>query len=474
MNKSIGSSVDFSSASISVLSQLIRKHELSPVELINATIQRMEALQSKLDCFVTMTPELALEQAKRAEDEIMKGLYRGPLHGIPYSLKDVIATTGIRTTFGNPKGVDYKPKEDATVHSLLNAAGGVLIGKVVSEIGRDPTGPVGCRNPWNTDLSPGTSSSGSGSSIAASIGLASIGTDTGGSVRHPASNCGIVGMKATFGRISRFGVWASSWTTDQAEPLTRTVEDNAILLEILGVYDPKDPVSINEPSIPYRMSLNDGIKGLRIGVPIDDWVWKDWLSEEEEKVVKTSLQTLKSLGATLVDISLPLTGDARSILFSMAAEKVVFMEDNFSQEQINEWPEHHATLSKGREQSVADYLHAQHKRARICQEAVSAFKTVDIIAMPTGSTFGDTWNAEKVIIRGVERPARSRAVYRNALASLTGHPSISVPCGFGKDNTLPIGLMLQSLPLQEALLYRAAYAYEQASSWKDCYPHNLN
>jgi aspartyl-tRNA(Asn)/glutamyl-tRNA(Gln) amidotransferase subunit A len=462
--------IDLNTATIIGLSEHLRTGALSPVELVTATLERIDALQPILHCFTTVTPELALRRARKAERDIARGRYRGPLHGIPYTLKDVVATQGIRTTFGDPKGTDYAPQANATLYSLLDAAGGVLVGKVVSEIGRDSLGPVGCRNPWNPRWSPGTSSSGSGAAVAASLGLASIGTDTGGSVRHPASNSGVVGMKATFGRISRFGVWASSWSTDQAGPLTKTVEDNALLLEILGAYDPLDPVSLNEARYAYRANLSAGIQGLRIGVPVDDWVWTEWLSEQEEQVVRDAIQVLETLGASLIEVRLPRAAEARAVLAELVSEKPVYLDDHFTPEQIEAWPEHHGAQERGRAQPFADYLHAQQQRALICQEAVAVLKQVDVIAMPTGSTFGDDWNAETVVIRGRERPARSRAVYRNGLASLTGHPALSVPCGFGLNNTFPIGLMLQGRPLEEALLYQVAYAYEQATEWHKRHP----
>jgi len=462
--------IDLNTATIIGLSEDLRTGALSPVELITATLERIDALQPTLRCFTTVTTDLALRRAREAERDIARGRYRGPLHGIPYTLKDVVATQGIRTTFGDPKGTDYAPKANATLYTLLDAAGGILVGKVVSEIGRDSLGPVGCRNPWNPQWSPGTSSSGSGAAVAASLGLASIGTDTGGSVRHPASNSGVVGMKATFGRISRFGVWASSWSTDQAGPLTKTVEDNALLLEVLGAYDPLDPASINEARYAYRANLSAGIKGLRIGVPVDDWVWTEWLSEEEEQIVREALQVLETLGASLIEVDLPRAAEARAILSELVSEKPVYLDDHFAPEQIETWPEHHDARDRGRAQPFADYLHAQQQRALICQEAVAVLKQVDVIAMPTGSTFGDDWNAETVVIRGCKRTARSRAVYRNGLASLTGHPALSVPCGFGLNDTFPIGLMLQGQPLEEALLYQVAYAYEQATEWHKRHP----
>ena len=460
------STLDLASATISTISKALRQRDLSPVELITATLERIDALQPRLQCFTTVTPEYALQRAREAEQEIAHGRYRGPLHGIPYSLKDVVATHGIRTTFGDPKGVDYRPPASATVHTLLEEAGGILVGKVVSEIGRGSTGPVGCRNAWGLRYSPGTSSSGSGSAVAAALGLASIGTDTGGSVRHPASNSGLVGMKATFGRISRFGVWASSWSTDQAGPLTRCVEDNALLLEILGVYDPNDPVSLNQPRVAYSAGLQDGIEGVRVGVPVDEWVWKEWLSEEEEAIVRRALGVLETLGASLTAIHLPRSAAGRATLSTLiAAETPVYFDDHFTPEQRAAWPEWHTTVEQGRGLSFAEYLHAQQTRALICQELTAVLRQVDVLAMPTGSTFGDAWDADTVVIRGRQVPARSRAVYRNAMASLSGHPEMSVPCGFGLGDTFPVGLMLHGRPLEEALLYRVAYAYEQATTW---------
>ncbi len=465
------SNLDLVSATITGMSQALRKREISPVEVVKATLERIEALQPRLQCFTTLTPEYALQQARAAEHEITQGRYRGPLHGIPYTLKDVVATQGIRTTFGDPKGVDYRPKESATLHTLLEDAGGILLGKVVSEIGRSMTGPVGCRNAWDTTRSPGTSSSGSASAVAASLGFASIGTDTGGSVRHPASNSSLVGMKASFGRISRFGVWASSWMSDQAGPLTRTVEDNALMLEILGVYDPRDPVSLNLPRETYRAGLRDGIRGIRIGVPVDDWIWKEWLSEEEEEVVRRAIGVLETLGASLTEVRLPRSATGRATLQSLHdSEAQTYFEDHYTPEQIAAWPEWQPRLERGRSLSFADYLHAQHTRALICQELTAVLRHVDVIAMPTGSSFGDAWNAETAVIRGREVPARSRAVYRNAMASLSGHPEVSVPCGFGLGDTFPIGLMLHGRPHDEALLYRVGYAYEQATEWHKRHP----
>jgi aspartyl-tRNA(Asn)/glutamyl-tRNA(Gln) amidotransferase subunit A len=420
-----------------------------------------------LKAFTTMTPEYAIQRAQQAEKEISSGKYRGPLHGIPYTLKDVIATQGIRTTFGNPRMIDFKPQESATVHVLLEEAGAVLLGKVYSHIGRGDN-PVMCYSPWDPDTSPGTTSGGSGSAVASGMGLLSIGTDTGGSVRHPASNCGVVGFKATFGRISRFGVWATSWTTDQAGPITKTVEDNAIAMECLAVHDPKDLVSLNLESRKYRSGVMGGVGGLKIGLPVDSWVWKEWINQDEEDAVRTAVGVLEELGAEIVELSLPLAYEARNN--SLAAEGAVWLRDNFSDDALQEWEELHTQLERGETQSFTEYLHGQQKRMAIRQEAIAALQRVDVILMPTGNTIGDKWDAINANIRGRDVPARSRAVYLNGMASQAGLPAISIPCGFAKEERFPVGLQLVGRDLEEALVLRVAYAYEQATPWHQQHP----
>ena len=456
------SGLDLLGATISQISESIRTRQLSPVELTQACLEQAERLDPTLKAFTTLTSEYALKRAQQAEKEVIGGKYLGPLHGIPYSLKDVIATQGVRTTFGNPRMIEFKPQKSATVHTLLEEAGAVLLGKVYSHIGRGDN-PVMCYSPWDPTTSPGTTSSGSGSAVATGMGLPSIGTDTGGSVRHPASNCGLVGFKATFGRISRFGVWATSWTTDQAGPITKSVEDNAIVMECLAVHDPHDLVSINMERGDYRSGLMDGIKGMRIGLPVDNWVWKEWIGQDEEDAVRKAVGMLEELGAEIIEIALPLAYESRNN--SLAAEGAVWLRDNFSEEVLRDWPELQPQFERGETQSFADYLHAQQNRMAIRQEAISVLQTVDAIAMPTGSTIGDKWDAVTVDIRGREAPARSRAVYLNGLASQTGLPAISIPCGFAKEERFPVGLQLVGRDLEEALLLRVGFAYEQAATW---------
>ena len=458
---------DLLNTTISQVSRSIRERQLSPVELTQACIEQSERVDPMLKAFTTMTPEYAIQRAQQAEKEISSGKYRGPLHGIPYTLKDVIATQGIRTTFGNPRMIDFKPQESATVHVLLEEAGAILLGKVYSHIGRGDN-PVMCYSPWDPDTSPGTTSGGSGSAVASGMGLLSIGTDTGGSVRHPASNCGVVGFKATFGRISRFGVWATSWTTDQAGPITKTVEDNAIAMECLAVHDPKDLVSLNLESSEYRSGVMGGVGGLKIGLPVDSWVWKEWINQDEEDAVRNAVGVLEELGAEIVELSLPLAYEARNN--SLAAEGAVWLRDNFSNDALQEWEELHTQLERGETQSFTEYLHGQQKRMAIRQEAIAALQRVDVILMPTGNTIGDKWDAINANIRGRDVPARSRAVYLNGMASQAGLPAISIPCGFAKEERFPVGLQLVGRDLEEALVLRVAYAYEQATPWHQQHP----
>ena len=470
-----GNSIDLDSATITETGDMLRRREVSPVELTRATIERIERLQPILFSFITPTPEYALLRASEAEKEIMQGRYRGPFHGIPYTLKDWVDAKGVPTTYVGPRGPaqHYMPTESSTIHALLEEAGGILMGKVDPGIGieRDTGGPVGCRNAWDPTRSPGTSSAGSGSATAASMGLGSIGADTGGSVRHPASNSSLVGMRPTQSRISGFGVKASPLTTDQAGPLTKTVEDNAIMMDILGVYDPKDPASINEPRYDHGAWLRDGVKGVRIGVPVDDWVWKDWLSEEEEQVVRRAIGVLEELGASIIEVQMPLAGESRALMQAVGGGGALYYLEHFNEEQMAAWPEVRGNLEASLQRPLKDHFQAVLKLTHLRQEVNAVLKEVDVIAMPTGSTYGDAWDAETATIRGRTVPARSRAVWRNGMASVCGHPAMSVPCGFGNNDKWPIGLMLHGQRLQEALLYRVAYAYEQATEWHTRHPN---
>ena len=462
--------MDLPSLTISAAGDLLRRGAVSPVALAEATLERIAELQPRLHAFVTVTADYALDRARQAEREMREGHHRGPLHGVPFTLKEVIATRGVRTIFGDAERTEYVPTQDSTIHALLEEAGAVLVGKVVSEVGQSHDKPVSSRNAWNTDMSPGTSSSGSGSAVAASLGLFSIGTDTAGSVRHPASNSNLVGLKPTFGRISRMGVWPVSWSVDTAGPLTRTVTDNAIVLGVLGAYDPADPASIVEPARDYRAGLDAGVDGVTIGVPTDDWVWRDRLTEEEETIVRRALSVLADLGATVREIELPRSAEARASAVPTLSEPPALNPDPAAAEHAGAWRYALESTRQAISDSFDDYLEAVRRRAFIKQEVEATLREVDVIATPTGSSFGDRWNAKTATIRGQVVQARSRGTYRNLLAAVCGHPALSVPCGFGLGGVFPVGLMLHGRANDEALLYRVAYAYEQATQWHKMAP----
>ena len=477
-------SIDLVNTTIAEMSELLRRREVSPVELTKATLERIDRVAPQLNCFVTVTGEYALERAKQAEREIAAGKYRGPMHGITYTLKDSLDTKGIRTTHGNPQGLDLKPKVSSTLHTLLEEAGGILVGKVRIDtttyqsperegLDRMKLRAVGCVNPWDFNVSPGTSSSGPGSATAASLCLGSVGTDGGGSVRHPAANCGIVGFRATTGRISRYPT--DSYPTasaSQAGPMTKTVEDNAIMLQVLGRFDPKDPISINEPPYDYRAGLRDGIKGVRIGVPTDDWVWKEWVTEEHEDRVRAAIKIIEGLGAHIIEVTLPLAAESRALMDGIEPEALWWKEHTHLFENLDGWDELQAAILAGgrRQLDVYDYVKKAQKRLLIGQELVAAFKEADVIAMPTGMTLGDSPGLKTTLLRGREVITRSRAMYLNGLASITGFPALSLPCGFAIGDRLPVGLQLMGRPMEEQLIYRVAHAYEQATDWHRRHP----
>jgi len=299
----------FDFLTLATAAKAIKSKELSPVDLAKFSLEKIASLNPKLNAFLTVLADEALETAKRAEQEIQRGSYIGPMHGIPYAVKDIFATRGIRTTNGASIFHDNISVSNSTAVDKLNNAGGVLMGKNhCLEFACGDHNPLygDVHNPWNLDHTPGGSSSGSASSVAAGLVFGSMGSCTGGSIRGPASFCSVVGLKPTYGLVSRNGVFPLSWSIDHAGPLARTVEDCAIMLQAVAGYDPKDPSSANVRIPDYVGSLAGGIKDLRVGVP------KEFIEEADEEVthlVEKAIQVLRQLGARIVDISLPLTGE---------------------------------------------------------------------------------------------------------------------------------------------------------------------
>ena len=442
----------------------LRRKEFSPVELAESCLLRIEALDDKLHSFITVTADLALQQARKAEQEIGAGNYRGPLHGIPIALKDLYATKGIRTTCHSAVLEDWIPDHDATAAAKLMQAGAVLLGKLgMHEFafgGPSIDAPFpAVRNPWNTAYIPGGSSSGSGAALAAGLCYGSLGSDTGGSIRTPASHCGVAGIKATYGRVSRYGVVPLSWSLDHAGPMARNAEDCAVLLEAIAGYDSKDPASANIPVPDFRSEMKQGIKGLRIGVPRENWFNEQKGTDPEtEAVFNGAVKTLISLGAAIIEI------DGRPFATARKANQTILIAEAYAyhEKRLQEAPEKFGTsvrrrMLEGAFLSAADYITALRARTALNEQIRANFSQVDLFATPTVPRPPEAFETMD------PNEQNLRPSFTNPF-NLTGLPAISVPCGFTHGN-LPVGLQLVAHPFEEATLFRAAYSYEQATQW---------
>ena len=453
-------SVELCYLSIAEASALMRDGELSPVELTRAFLQRIEKLDPKLQAYITVLPESAMIEARRAEAEMLSGGYRGPLHGIPIALKDLYDTQGVRTTASSRVMEHRVPAEDATTTARLKAAGTVLLGKLAMHEfalgGPDPScGFPLARNPWNLDYIPGGSSSGSGASVASGLAMGTLGSCTGGSIRGPASHCSVVGLKATYGRVSRYGVVPLSWTLDHCGPLTWTVEDSAYMLQAIAGHDPRDPTSSRAPVPDYSESLVEDVDGLVVGVPRhfffadDESINKDVLASAD-----AAIKVLEELGATIVEIEAPTLEHAGS------AQQVIMLSEAFAYHRQNlvETPEKFGEMVRARFRmggliGAGDYVQAQRVRNLLKREFAEALKKVDVIASPTMSNpatrFDETRTWTTARMRSFTGPF-----------NLTGMPAISVPCGFTPEG-LPVGLQIAGKPFDEPTVLRVAYTYQQ-------------
>ena len=462
--------IDLTTATIANTSKLLENHELSPVELTQATLERIDRLDHKIGSFTTVTGDYAIAKARQAETEIAKGDYRGPLHGIPYTLKDLIDTNGIRTTYGYSSHQDYVPQRSAAVHQRLEQAGAVLVGKVDCHFRRNI--PVSCRNPWDLSRSPGISSSGSGASLAASLCLASIGSDTGGSVRIPASWSGVVGLRGTLGLLSRHNALGPSWSFDQLGPLAKSVEDIALLFGVVAGFDPNDPISLRGPVPNYAACLNGNVKGVRVGV-LQEFVSAN-CTEDVEAATRDALTVLEGLGAQLSDVSIPHSAESKRVLTVVSeAESAVDYRQVFPKERLDNIDDDlKEYLARGDSYTMAEYLEGQRLAAILRQELAEVFQDVDVIVAPTCLIPAVPISQERQLIdvRGVQVDYLDLLLRVTSIASVAGLPALSVPCGFDR-NGLPIGLQLMGRPLEEARLLQLGHAFEQATEWHKARPN---
>lgn len=453
---------DTGELSLSAAARLIESRELSPVELTDACLERIDKLEGKLNAFITVMADEARRDAAIAAEEIAGGSYRGPMHGIPVGLKDLLAVAGVRMTAGSKILGDHVAAEDGEVTLRLKEAGAVIIGKLnMHEFAYGATGvnqhygPA--RNPWDPSRITGGSSSGSGAAVAAGECLGAIGTDTGGSIRIPASLCGVVGIKPTFGRVSRRGVLPLSWALDHVGPLTRTVEDGAIYLQAIAGRDLGDKSSADEPVPDYRAALDGGVEGLRIGVP--DTYFFDGLDAEVEAAVRKAIQTLEGLGAKVAEVTLPRLDELGPALTSLMLSEATA----YHQKWLNERPDDYGDsvrfrLELGATISAVSYVQAQRLREIMVREwREKVFEEVDLLATPTTSLAAPSIEESELtttfnLIR-LTNPFNFMAV-----------PAVSVPCGFTAAG-LPVGLQLVGRWFDEPTVLRAAHAYERSTEW---------
>lgn len=449
--------------SLTEVSKLIQKRRVSPLEVTTAALKRIEQVNPKLNAFITILHDEAIQQAKNLEDELMNGEWRGPLHGIPIGLKDLIYTAGIRTTMGSGIYRDYVPASSATVFDHLTKAGAILIGKLnTHEFAYGPTGDVSyfgpVRNPYDLSRITGGSSSGSGAAVSTAMSFAALGTDTGGSVRIPSSACGIVGMKPTFGRVSKFGVYPLGYTLDHVGPMTRTVQDNAIMLNHLIGYDPNDPYSLNEPVEDFSRSLNESVKGMVIGRP--DSFYYEHVDDEVKKAIDHAADIFGQMGVEVKEVRIDLSQAAWTQLMTIRGEAYAVHQEQLQTLAEQYQPEVRSRLEASKDTAAYEYVKAQQLRREIRQSFLNAYEKVDVLLAPTLPILPPVIGQRESDIQGHKEPTLASLLRLNGPANLTGLPSLALPCGFSSEG-LPVGMQLIGKPLDEATLYQVGNAFEQ-------------
>jgi len=450
--------------------RLLKNGELSPVELTQAFFDRIADTDDRLHSFITLLNDEAMGEARVAEAEIRSGRYRGPLHGIPIALKDLYDTAGIRTTSGSRVDFDRVPTADSTATARLKEAGSILLGKLAMHEfalgGPDWTTPFEpARNPWNLDHITGGSSSGSASAVSSGQAMGALGSCTGGSIRGPASLCGIVGLKPTYGRVSRSGVVTLSWSQDHVGPMTWTVEDSAYMLQTIAGHDPKDPTSSKAPVPDYSLSLREDIRGKTFGLPRHYFFDADpAVNAEVVSVVEKAAGELEKLGAKIETIELP------SLEYVRAANTIIMVSEAFAfhEPNLKTRPQDFGEIVRARFRiggmlTAGDYLQAQRCRQWSKREFADALRKVDFFLTPT-------MTQPAAAFEGYDPTDTIRGRSFTAPFNVTGLPAISVPCGFTEAG-LPVGMQIAGKPFDEPGVIQAAYTYQQHARWYETRPN---
>jgi aspartyl-tRNA(Asn)/glutamyl-tRNA(Gln) amidotransferase subunit A len=440
----------------------LRARRVSAVELATQAIARIERHNAALGAFITITADQALEEARQADRDFAAGIDRGPLQGIPIALKDLFATRGIRTTAGSRVYESFVPDYDATVVERLGAAGAVMLGKLnMHEMAYGITsanphfGPV--RNPWNPEHSPGGSSGGSAAAVATGMVYMAMGTDTGGSIRIPAAFCGTVGIKPTYGRVSRFGVLPLGWTLDHLGPLTRTVRDAALVLNAIAGRDSRDPTASRRPVPDFVPEPHCEIRGLRVGVPENFYF--DRLDPDVERAVRGAIARAESLGATIRSVRVPdvaaLNAIARVVLLAEAAAvalPALERRDQFGPDVL-------ALLDQGRLVAATDYINAQRLRRAMRREYDRLWQDIDCFVTPTTPNTAPRIGETTVELGGCEEDVRLATTRLVRGINALGYPALSIPCGVSASG-LPIGMQIIGQAFEECSILRVGAALE--------------
>src|SRR6516162_6991615 len=459
---------DLAFLTIAGAAQLIKRKELSPVELATALIRRAEALDPQLNAYLLLTAEWALDQARKAEREIVGGNYRGPMHGIPFALKDIYSTAGIRTTGHSRVCLDTVPAEDATTVKKLYDAGAIFTGKLAThEFAHGgpsfdlPWPPA--RNPWNREHFTGGSSSGSAAAVAAGLVPGALGSDTGGSIRGPAALCGIVGLKPTYGLVSRHGVYANSFSFDHAGPMTWTVEDCAIMLQAIAGHDPNDPASAARPVPDYRAALTGDIRGLRIGVVRHLHEDDRAVTSEVAAALADAFAVFRSLGASLGEVRLRPALDYYDVKITIAESELLAVHEHALRTRPGDFGEDFlgrvlpAVLISSR-----DYVQAQRERRRMLAEMAPVYADFDVLVTATAGGPAPRLDAWRTI-EFWKRPSLTTPF------NVTGGPALAQCIGFSA-NGLPLSMQVAGRPFDDATVLRVGHAYEKATPWRERRP----
>ncbi len=455
------------SFSISQLAELLQRRAVSPVEVTRAYLDRIQALDPQLNSYLTVTAERALQDARAAETQIQRGNYLGPLHGVPLAHKDIIATKGVKTTCASKVLKDATPDYDATVIERLHAAGSVLLGKLnMNEFATiSPSVYFGrVNNPWNVAHNPGGSSSGSGAAVAAGLCTGSLGTDTGGSIRIPAAFCGIVGLKATHGRVSLFGVTPLAWSLDHIGPMTRTVKDAALMLQAVAGYDPRDIGSSEAPVSDYLAKLSGDISGLTLGVPTS--FFPEYTDPEVKTAFADAVRVLAGLGARIEEVTLPSLENAwtQLALPILNGEANVWHESYLQKQAEDYGPTVRKFLERGKGGLATDYVKSQRAKAQFRRYMLDACAHVDVLLTPGELIPPPLHEARSALINGKEVSLTAALISATCPFNLTGQPALTVPCGFTATG-LPLALQIVGKPFDEVTVLQVGHAYEAHTSW---------